>query len=325
LEERMSVTPRLPEGHHVRELALDATTAEVVGALSTAGIRSILIKGLAIAQRLYDDPAERPYDDIDLLVDPRQFAAAEQALEELGFRTESTGARQAERPEHATMWHRQQPIPAQLDLHRTLHWCTSSPEKLWSEFSARTRSVEILGTPVLLLADPAQAVVVGMHVLQHGTFPKPRQDLSRALERFDEEVWVQAAQLAAELGAANAFQAGLRSVPGGSELLRRLPVVRAAPASVEMRIRAADAPACSVGFLRLSSAGSTPGRLRFLASELFPSPSFMRAWSLFARRGPGPLFLSYLYRPVVLAAAAPRGWRTYRRAVRESERERAVA
>ncbi len=40
------------------------------------GIRPLLIKGPAVAAWLYDDPAERWYGDVDLLVDPELFDAA---------------------------------------------------------------------------------------------------------------------------------------------------------------------------------------------------------------------------------------------------------
>src|SRR5207248_10574335 len=64
---------------------LDVALAEVACALSRAGLRSLVLKGPAIASWLYDDPADRAYGDIDLLVDPARFAQAESVLGRLGF------------------------------------------------------------------------------------------------------------------------------------------------------------------------------------------------------------------------------------------------
>jgi myo-inositol catabolism protein IolC len=59
-----------------RQLALDAETAEVVQAVRARGAETVLLKGPAVARTLYPDPARRPYDDIDLLVEPGGDAAA---------------------------------------------------------------------------------------------------------------------------------------------------------------------------------------------------------------------------------------------------------
>src|SRR5678816_2510112 len=42
--------------------------AEVVGALRTRGVRVALVKGISFVGTIYPDPAERPMNDIDLLI-----------------------------------------------------------------------------------------------------------------------------------------------------------------------------------------------------------------------------------------------------------------
>ena len=59
-------------------------TTQAVGALRSAGIEPILLKGHALAALLYDDPIVRPSTDIDLLVRRNEIDAACAALERLG-------------------------------------------------------------------------------------------------------------------------------------------------------------------------------------------------------------------------------------------------
>lgn len=44
----------------------------------------VLVKGLSLAHRVYDDPVARPVGDLDVVVAPRQFASAVRALEAVG-------------------------------------------------------------------------------------------------------------------------------------------------------------------------------------------------------------------------------------------------
>ena len=58
-------------GLAARTLALDLAAGELIRALQTAGIDCLLLKGPAMAHRLYlNAPGCRNYGDIDLLVAP---------------------------------------------------------------------------------------------------------------------------------------------------------------------------------------------------------------------------------------------------------------
>src|SRR5450755_1065339 len=97
-----------------RRLTIDAATAEMVTAFRVAGIRSILLKGAAIAARLYDEPSERPYCDFDLLVELARYTDAGEIARGLGYRHELDGTPTHERAPHADTWQRG---PLTLDLH----------------------------------------------------------------------------------------------------------------------------------------------------------------------------------------------------------------
>jgi hypothetical protein len=59
---------------------------EALGALAVAGIRASPLKGASVAHTLYDEPAHRPMNDLDLLVPPADFERAVVVLERLGYR-----------------------------------------------------------------------------------------------------------------------------------------------------------------------------------------------------------------------------------------------
>ena len=53
---------------------------------AAGGIRVLVLKGVPLSIQLYGEPALREADDIDLLVDPEQFWAADASLTEAGYR-----------------------------------------------------------------------------------------------------------------------------------------------------------------------------------------------------------------------------------------------
>jgi hypothetical protein len=63
-----------------------ALLRELVAVYAPRGIRLALIKGAALVGTIYPDPAERPMQDLDLLIRPVQLQAAIGCLQDLGFR-----------------------------------------------------------------------------------------------------------------------------------------------------------------------------------------------------------------------------------------------
>lgn len=66
--------------HHLQQAG-----QEIIETLQAAGIRARLLKGLSLARRLYNDPALRPSDDIDVLVPPAQVPHAVAVLAERDY------------------------------------------------------------------------------------------------------------------------------------------------------------------------------------------------------------------------------------------------
>ena len=303
----------------IHQLALAAATAEAVAALRGSGVRAILIKGPTIAGWLYDDPSDRPYCDIDLVVEAGDFVAAEAVLAGLGYESRLLGLRAVETVSYERPWVRTGGRRAIIDLHRSLSWETIDPGAAWSVLSEGTDLIDLCGTSVEVPGAAQRTLLLALHAAGDGPQnPKPLADLDLALARLDEPLWRAAAAMADRLQASEPFAAGLRLRPDGVALAERLDL--APVASVEVRLRAGGAPVTALGFERLRARSSTTSRARFLVGELFPSPAFIRAWRPLASRGTLGLLAVYLWRPLWLAWMAPRGAWAWSRTRRDAQR-----
>jgi hypothetical protein len=303
-----------------RQLALDAATVEVTDVFATEGIRAILLKGAAIARRLYESPEQRPYGDIDLLIQRGQAQRAQRLLARLGFANVLAGVRPHELAVHATPWHRDSPSPATVDLHTTLAWCPEDPAAVWCELSRETTKLSLGDGSIETLSDAAQAFVIAAHAVQHGDVAHPREDLERAVLVFDGDTWRRAAELARRLDAEAVLAAGLGLSTAGRALAPELGLGRAEPTS-EMRLRMSGAKPASLTLLRLAEAGSLRAQIALTFRRAFPSRAYMRKW--LAERGREmPLVLAYLYRSAWIGRRLPSALAALRRSRRAAPSRR---
>jgi hypothetical protein len=270
-------------------LAADLLAGEVAGALSSSGVRAILLKGSSVMGWLYGDEPARYSVDVDLMVAPGQLAETQEVLSGLGFRP-----LEAVRDErHAFTWGRDGGL--RVDLHRSLVGIGVSPEEAWEILWEGTEVLELPAGRVEMLAPAARALHLALHAAQHGReVEQPLADLERAVDVLPFGLWAEAAALAERLDATPAFAAGLRLVPGGREIAKRLHLPTWVPAAVALRQQ--TAPDMT---LLLNRALETPGLRRktsLLLRRAFPPPSEMRARSPLARRGTPGLAGSYIAR-----------------------------
>jgi hypothetical protein len=297
-------------------LRIDAATAEVLDAFGTGGVQSRLLKGPALARWLYTDDEPRFYADCDLLVRPDDHVRAEQILVDLGF---VQGLAQERMPgwwrEHAGDWWRAADAVA-IDLHRVLPGAGAPRDEAWDALAANPATVDVAGFEAQSLPLAGRALHVALHAAHHGAErPKPLRDLTRVLEIGDLELWREAAALARQLDAVESLATGLAILPAGRDVAAQLEL---APArSVDAALRAGAPPPTALGFEQLAGAPGARERLDIVWRKLVPPPEFMRRWHPLASRGRTGLLLAYLYRPVWLARAMPRGLRAWRAARRE--------
>ena len=108
---------------------LAAALGDVLGALDSAAVEAMPVKGLVLAEGLYGDIAARPCADLDVLVRPTDLDAAGEALRAIGFRQRATpGYKALVHPFHGPAWAR----GAGADQVRLeLHWA------LWADSEER--------------------------------------------------------------------------------------------------------------------------------------------------------------------------------------------
>jgi hypothetical protein len=68
-----------------KSIVQQEAAGRVSAALEQAGVKAVLIKGIALARRLYDFPHQRPMRDIDVLVDAPDFERAVRVLARAGL------------------------------------------------------------------------------------------------------------------------------------------------------------------------------------------------------------------------------------------------
>jgi Uncharacterised nucleotidyltransferase len=298
-----------------RSLELDRQSAQLARELEEAGIPAILLKGPALAQWLYRGRAVRTYGDTDLLVPPDRWELAMATLRRLGFE-DGLGSMAHPRMESITShpWARGD---QDVDLHCTLWGIQAAPERAWEVLSERSEPMNVGGRRLSVLAPAARAMHIALHAAQHGYDEgKPVIDLEVALEVLPEELWAEAAEVAAELDALGGFAIGLRILPAGRALAERLGVDR--ETSVDALLRVAHVPLAQ-GFEELATAPGLRSKLAVIRGELAPTADFMRWWSPLARRGRVGLAAAYLWRPLYLALRAGPGLVAWRRARRVAQ------
>jgi hypothetical protein len=296
----------------VRALILDTTATETLEVLAAAGVRSLLLRGPALAVLLYEDPSRRPYSDVDLLVNPDQLAEAEVALARHGFvESPLETALPEERPKHAHTW--RAPSGGTVDLHRTLIGIDALPAATWHVLSRRTEMIPLGGIQAEVPSVASRALIVALHAAHHVDEPSQAlNDLELALERLPPPVWVDARGLADELGAIDAFVAGLSLHRRGREQLVRIGLSPTADAA-RYGARGTRSFHVAQAIVWLAETPGVRAKARFLRHRLVPSARTMRRRSRLARRGPVGLVLAYLLRWVDAARHLPSALSALRR------------
>ncbi len=301
-----------------RNFAVDALTAEVAGAFDREGIETLVLKGPVLAKWLY--PGEmRPYVDSDLMVAPESRARAVGVLERLGFA-------------EYLPW---MPTPLSLDpggtafnrrgtmvdLHCQLPGLEGDPDAVWGCLAASAER-QIIGGVELRVPDRDVVLLhVVLHAAHHANMAdgKPLEDLRRALTRVEESKWSSALELARAYRGVPAFAAGLRLLPEGEDLARKLDLGEVR--SLQHEIRREDNVIAEELYALLSADVGIRRKLAIAASDVFPLPDYMRWWSPLARRGKLGLAGAYLWRAIWVIGQAPRAIHTLWRVRRAKDEE----
>ena len=147
------------------------------------------------------------------------------------------------------------------------------------------------------------------------SYGRGQQELALALERWPLRVWEEAAGVAAEIDAVDAFAAGLRLLPRGAELAKALGLPATDQLDWEIR-HVASRPRGTFHLQALADKRGLLGRAEVLRHALLPSRAWIAREYPWARRGGARLVLGYVVHLMRAPAWAVRAWRFRRRSRR---------
>jgi Uncharacterised nucleotidyltransferase len=289
--------------HLARNFAVDALTAEVAGAFGREGIETLVLKGPVLARWLY--PGEvRPYVDSDLVVAPGNRARAVGVLERLGF-IEHLPWMPSPLSLDAGGTAFNRPGEGMVDLHCQLPGLDGDPAAIWGRLVASPERQVIAGVELRVPDRDTVLLQVVLHAAHHANQVdgKPLEDLRRALAVVEEPEWSRALELARAYQGVPAFTAGLRLLPEGEDLARRLDLGEVW--SFQHEIRREDNVIAEELYALLSADTGIRRKLVIAASDIFPRPDYMRWRSPLARRGKLGLAGAYLWRAIWVIGQAP--------------------
>ena len=114
----------------------------VLDALNAADIPAILLKGAALAQTLYPDPALRPMSDLDVLVPFEEIDHTVQAVHDLGYRNDSVSYWPSLNRVLGHHEHLQNQAGANLELHWSLTQVVNGDHTLTAWFWKNTQLLQ---------------------------------------------------------------------------------------------------------------------------------------------------------------------------------------
>ena len=287
-----------------RDLFIQRDMQMVLDALSAHGVRTLVMKGSALAYTVYEEPWLRPRTDTDLLIDRADLDAAARALSACGY-TRSDALSTGMLVSHQVAFER-------LDAHDVhhvvdLHWKIVNPQMLadvltFDELWHDRRGAPALG-PTAAVPSPAASVVINnIHRFAHHQGHDRLiwlVDQRTLTDRFTGDDWQALVQLASRARVAGLCLDGLRQTRD------RLAAV--VPSEVEQALAAAAPSEPSRVYLEKTihkrdvlvndlAALGWKARLRLLQEHAFPSPAFIRHRYGESNRWPLPAL--YLHRLV---------------------------
>ena len=210
-----------------RDLLLDGTTTEVAGAFVEAGISHVVLKGPVLRDRLFPGGDAHVSVDVDVLVAPEQWAAAEIELARLGFGPLLLDIIPGDRPNHARPYVRPTGGPS-VDLHRTLLGAEAPASVVWDVLDGETVPATLVGKSIRVLNPAGQLLHVALHAAQNGAGDtRTLRYLTRCIEISDEQQGADALRIARAIEATDAFSLGLSLVPSGRALNRKFGITPA--------------------------------------------------------------------------------------------------
>lgn len=276
--------------------------------LQEQGVPVIVLKGAALAQVVYGNPALRPMRDLDLLVPQESFVRVKDTLLALGYtlpRVETqSGAALAFESE--MMFSKATPLLCQVEVHWNLIDSPFYQKNLTTDWFWETSlPFAIDNVSAQMLGPEAQILHLCAHLLLHhgGSDLLWHNDVVQVIRFYDSRIgWDELLTRGEALGLGLALRTILRAVvdewgaPIPIHIVGKLSELSVSPTEARL-VRALTTPGRSPAKRLWSDLMSLPGwqqRLSFALINLFPSPEYMR--QRYGIENPVLVALSYPYR-----------------------------
>ncbi|MCC6457192.1 MAG: nucleotidyltransferase family protein [Caldilineaceae bacterium] len=173
-----------------RNLQIFSQLVKLAKKLKQAGIPAIVLKGVYLAQVVYQDRALRPMVDIDILVERNEVAQVENILQGLGYRFSDWKHRDwcLKNHYHLPYTH------AELDLNIELHWDIQRPQRPYpvdvGELWSQAQSFRMAGVEILCLSHEHLLLYHCLHIAKHGfgVGIRPFCDLAAILRCYHDQI-----------------------------------------------------------------------------------------------------------------------------------------
>ncbi len=292
----------------IRNTALLHELEAALAALGRANVPGLLLKGAALAETVYGDPGLRPMADCDLLVRPADLAAAQAALEAIGYRPAADEPHPGDtvRYESQVALRKPGPVPARIGLHWSLLDSPYYQARLpMAWFWAGAEPIRVGAMTALGLRPTANLLYLAAHLILHHRAAGLMwwYDIVELLYACSGRVdWdallaqAQACDLVLPLARVLPELASRWAAPVPADVLARLATLRPSPAEARVHawLTASRRPVVQRFWADLASLDGWSTRLRFAATNLFPAPAYMRR--RYGVRWPVLLPFAYPYR-----------------------------
>jgi Uncharacterised nucleotidyltransferase len=289
----------------LRNQLLAEELARLLGLLGAAGIRVVPLKGVALAQSLFDDVAARVCGDIDILVPPANAAQAIDLLLASGYRTEVSDpyfSKLALRHgRHFNLVRDGRGISFVLELHWILVQHSSRNDDAVRDLWAEARPQICFGAPAFALTPEWKMLYLSIHAADH------EWQMLKWLVDIHETVWSETVNWQKAMEKAERFELGpvLRQTMAVTSLLlgTSLPA-DCLPATLPERLRTFpfapvpdQSPEGALAFRHLRVLRRPWDKVRYFATVIF-APKLTDLEFVRLPRSLG--FLYYLIRPLRL-------------------------
>lgn len=178
-------------------LLQQTAAAKLLRQLNDAGIPVVVLKGLALIDRIYEGIHLRPMGDIDLLVKPEDLLRADAILQDQGYAFNNGGL--GYRKAFAEKFMGEVPYSqgaVVVDLHWhlvTQHWYRQITRIDFSGLWERAVPMEVAGVETLRLSKEDELLHLCFHTaLHHGlAHPRSGNDIARVLQQGTEVNWAE--------------------------------------------------------------------------------------------------------------------------------------